>query len=206
MDANQEFEDDAEDIFEKSSLLRDVSTTARTPRNRRLYLLLCCFLSAVVLSAAVCVDIFLRLRWRTEYPFHIEKKFHCGQSAEEAKTLGCTFELMTVSWVPLECHDVELNEEFRRVRDWRFYSDLKGSREIGEVELSEMTVKAYGTNEFHRMHCGYSWMKMHRALETGRRIDKGLSYYKHTTHCAEMYKPANMSAIGTDVNIGFGSC
>jgi hypothetical protein len=205
MNDRNDFEDDAEDTFEKESLLRNTSTPAHT-RNRRVCLLLSCFLAAVVLSAAVGVDIFLRLRWRTEYPFHVEKKFHCGRNAKEAKALGCTFELMTVSWVPLECHDDELNQEFRNARDWRFYSDLKGSREIGETELSEMTVMAYGTNEFHRMHCGYSWMKIHRALETGRRIDKGLSYYKHTTHCAEMYKPANMSAVGTDVNIGFGSC
>ncbi|KAH8819348.1 hypothetical protein F5884DRAFT_760312 [Xylogone sp. PMI_703] len=208
MSVRHSFDDDTENSFEKESLLQSASTTTPSPRKqvslRRL--LIGGIITALILSTAIGVDIFLRVKWRSQYPFHVEKKFRCGKNAQEAKALGCVFELMTVSWMPMECHDSELNEEFRAVRVWHFYEDSNGTKEISETELSEKTVMSYTTNEFHRMHCGYSWMKMHRALKEGRRIDRGLSYYKHTLHCADMYRPANMSAIGTDVNIGFGAC
>ncbi|KAL3424523.1 hypothetical protein PVAG01_03804 [Phlyctema vagabunda] len=206
MDDRYSIEDDTENHVEKQTLLRNTLAKIPVKQNHRSYLLLGCMIACLLLSAAVGIDIFIRHKNQNLYPFDLAAKYHCGNSAAEAKELGCTFELMTVSWMPPACHDDELNQEFRSVREWHFYDDLKGSREIGEAELSELTVMAYGTNEFHRMHCGYSWMKMHRALQRQGRIDKGLSYYKHTTHCADMYRPANMSAIGTDVTIGFGKC
>lgn len=206
MGGDQSFERETGDAFEAESLLQSIPHPAPLNRPSLRYLLLSFITAALVLSVAIGVDIYLRVRWQAQYPFGLEHRFQCGESAAEAKALGCIFELMTVSWVPPECHDEELNQEFRSVRDWHFYKDLEGSQEIGEAELSEMTVLAFGTNEFHRMHCGYSWMKMHRALKRGGRIEAGISYYKHTTHCADMYRPANMSAIGTDVRIGYQSC
>ncbi|RMZ72441.1 Major facilitator superfamily transporter [Pyrenophora seminiperda CCB06] len=45
----------------------------------------------------------------------------CGNSPAEASAAGCVFDLMTVSWLPLECYDGELTTQFMEEGPWNFY-------------------------------------------------------------------------------------
>ena len=43
--------------------------------------------------------------------------YDCGNTTAEASERDCNFEFFTVSWVPPECADQELDGEFRAM-DW----------------------------------------------------------------------------------------
>jgi hypothetical protein len=57
---------------------------------------------------------------QTEEP--IENAYYCGHSPHEARSRGCKFDIILYSWVPHQCYDPEIQEEYlsREFEWWRF--------------------------------------------------------------------------------------
>jgi hypothetical protein len=138
-------------------------------------------------------------------------KYTCGNSTEQALELGCHFDLLSVSFVPWQCVDWELEKEFLAEGPWKYWADRHQKEEIPEDQLWARPTMPndsfHVTMHWHRMHCLYQWRKMHRALDSGRRMDTSYSAYGHTLHCGDVFAdPRPGNATGGTVSIHFDQC
>lgn len=107
----------------------------------------------------------------------------CGETPEEAREAGCTFDVMMDEWLPAECYDEALTKEFRQMKDWQFFADKNRTQRLSEKELSQ-SAKAHTTLDYHVAHCAFALRKFHRAIATGRQIELNVADVGHTDHCA----------------------
>lgn len=115
----------------------------------------------------------------------------CGTTPSEARAAGCIFDIMAFSWLPPRCHDVELAEEFRQLKNCEYFIDRNCTRPISqELALSSEFAGLYTEFEYHLRHCTYVWKKMHWALLSGgggkQAIDSVTAGYAHTEHCSHV--------------------
>jgi hypothetical protein len=134
----------------------------------------------------------------------------CGNSTTEARAFGCQFDLLSAAWLPEECQDRELTEEFRAAGPWKYFADSLGRVELREEELSERTGGENGywtSRRWHTVHCAFQWRKMHRSIERGARMEDALRDYTHTMHCGEMFlMEGPWDELITEITVEFLSC
>jgi hypothetical protein len=133
----------------------------------------------------------------------------CGMDAATARSNGCIFDLLTMSWLAPECYDKDLSEAFLEVASEPFFYDMEATRPIKDyVELSEVTQTVYTTRKYHIYHCSYGWRMMHRALVRGGALESGLSGYHHTEHCTDqlMNQTISFDKVITKIIIDFPDC
>ena len=134
----------------------------------------------------------------------------CGDSIEEAQLRGCTWDLLAGSWLPQRCIDQELSDEFRTAGDWHYYANKDGTGELTEHELQFRVgpnATYFTTLEYHRTHCAYQWRKMHRAMQSGGRIENALADYHHTLHCGKIFlQEGELSDLLTAISVEFYYC
>lgn len=139
-------------------------------------------------------------------------KYHCGNSIPEAKELGCRFDLLNGGWVPPQCIDDDLADEFRKADDWHYYLDQAGKHEIPESALQHIEPSGNGddfwTNlAWHKVHCNFGWRRMHRAVAAGAALDSAVANYAHTIHCGNVaLETRPLEEISTRIGIVFVSC
>lgn len=95
----------------------------------------------------------------------------CGTSPSEANAAGCIYDVMIHSWLPRTCFDEELTNEFRGLREWRFYADLNGTQVLTEEELAWRTEEVYTSLDYHYTRCVYTLRKTQRAAEKEGDVD-----------------------------------
>ena len=112
----------------------------------------------------------------------------CGKSPEEAKARGCRFDMLATAWLPPRCIDDELVDEFIKLGNWQFYTEMHGDKKHDSYEpeflgsFSEPK-SIWTTRAWHHMHCLYMWKKIGRALVRGRSTDAETVSEPHTQHC-----------------------
>jgi len=81
---------------------------------------------------------------------------HCGNSTSEARADGCRFDIMMHSWVPQECYDEQLSEEYIASNDFQLFSDAEATIEVplDVVRLGEFD-ELYTGLSHHVLHCTY---------------------------------------------------
>lgn len=131
----------------------------------------------------------------------------CGTSPAEARGLGCQFDVISFSWLPSDCYDAELVDDFLALRNWEWFYDAAGQHAIPKEEVlkGELT-DLFVTREYHNFHCTYQWRKMHRGMVKGV-IDSYIANYGHTAHCEHMLTaglPINMT--DTVITMKFPQC
>ncbi|PVH91310.1 hypothetical protein DM02DRAFT_546082, partial [Periconia macrospinosa] len=109
----------------------------------------------------------------------------CGSSPEEARSLNCRFELHNFAWVPPECYDTELADEWDRAETWQFSRNDNGTDPITKQEaLRGDLPEAWVPWGQHLAHCALIWKKYKRSVMFNRPMDNWTSSYMHTAHCA----------------------
>jgi hypothetical protein len=111
----------------------------------------------------------------------------CGNDTASALNAGCVYSFVPGAFVPPQCHDAELEDEFLHHRDWHWFYDALGQREIPieEIKATGGPPIMYVPLDYHRVHCAYTWKKLHRAAKYQWPIDAHLWHYEHTRHCAD---------------------
>ncbi|KAI1336264.1 hypothetical protein F5Y15DRAFT_209279 [Xylariaceae sp. FL0016] len=115
----------------------------------------------------------------------------CGNNWQEAKELGCRFDVMASRWYSPECHDQEVLDGMLsepRV-NWNFtwYEDRNHTKVVpSETVIRGEFDKVYVENLFHIKHCLYLWRKLHHAVLTNKAVDEDILSFEHTTHCTKM--------------------
>lgn len=169
---------------------------------------------------AIATYSFTRMRYTTtttsltttESNFFQVQHSPCGNSAEEARAAGCHFEVLSWAWQADECHDIELENQFKQLDDWRFFRDKEGTIEIPPSEYGQDERRhdliIWGSRNWHIVHCLYMWRKMHRAPQLGLRWDEYMKDFAHTMHCNGVLQNDTIphDALTTKMRTGFPSC
>jgi hypothetical protein len=140
----------------------------------------------------------------------VENGYFCGYTPQEARAKGCRFDLILYSWVPAQCYDERLQEEYR-TRDSKWYLDVKATQEISQEEAARgETEQVFLSWDYHIWHCRYTFVQMTRILKNtslgipGRLIDP-----RHSNHClntltGEQWHP--LEEVDTVVTLNYSTC
>jgi hypothetical protein len=121
---------------------------------------------------------------------HIPRKqLSCGSTVEEAKAHGCTFDLLTVSWLPPQCS----REGYQQYHDFSLKHRLPhylvndtNSETVGPDALAVHEGQYYTTYGEHLTHCAYMLLRLHAAvMDRNLRVDNMALKPHHTSHCAD---------------------
>lgn len=61
----------------------------------------------------------------------------CGSTAAEARERGCRFAMVNQAWLPDECFDEELEEEYKSENRWRFWLHPNRTSEVSWDEAAK---------------------------------------------------------------------
>ncbi|KAE9984657.1 hypothetical protein EG327_004971 [Venturia inaequalis] len=116
----------------------------------------------------------------------------CGNGPEEARALGCSFDVLRTAWLPPFCIDLELTSEFEQAGpngSWPYWLDQKGTKPIDASSLPDMWgTKVWTTYGWHVAHCIFTWRKEWRAF-VGKEVHvDGGSGEMHIQHCGNVIK------------------
>ena len=112
----------------------------------------------------------------------------CGNSPTQALARGCRFDMITHSWLPPACQydeDVEDEATFYEMHEWK-WSHENGTDVSGAQARRGELLYVFGSFEWHRVHCTFTWKRLHRALLYGRNIDSYVASLHHTEHCSDL--------------------
>ncbi|KAF2095404.1 hypothetical protein NA57DRAFT_21537, partial [Rhizodiscina lignyota] len=111
-----------------------------------------------------------------------------GSSPEEAERNGCKFDIMMSAWLPSQCSNRTLSEEYLNQYNWQWYADPQ----LVEVFSLEQMRKgqhrfAWTTPDFHVTHCAYMLERMVRSMKMDgeKWADSDSVDIKHVHHCAD---------------------
>jgi len=162
------------------------------------------------------------------------KLLNCGEkhSNEEARAMGCSYDVLLNAWVPAPCFDNEYvhpplsssNSTLLTQLPKRFvveYLDDFSSTAYADIELTQPLksidemVEANGGKHYytskrdHVNHCATLWKKQFWVLFEERKAkDTFMVNGGHTDHCATyLMQAADMDqSVATRVDVGFAGC
>jgi len=111
----------------------------------------------------------------------------CGDTPQEARALGCVFDVMLSSWVHSECHNQTYMDSYVSRVQFPWFRDRNMTEPVSEeeVRLGEYDT-LYCYQDFHYEHCMYMWRVQMNAWKEGRPIDSGSWNLGHSEHCAQL--------------------
>jgi hypothetical protein len=149
------------------------------------------------------------------YQLPSTKIIDCGHSTDEARALGCQFDVLAYHWIPQLCFDNETNNEYQKKGSWLGYSDKEGTDILDLAGMSERTDLPYYTSaREHVSHCAYTWRRQYKLFaKGGLYMDFNSLSYNHTIHCTEILMkyaeadPKDYDEIGASrTTVGFSTC
>lgn len=133
----------------------------------------------------------------------------CGDSVEEAKDLGCKYDVLLNHWVPAPCVDDEFVKEYQEDNSWAAYYDEDMTQQIMTIdEMSEQDIY-YTSVRDHVNHCAMIWKKQFYILFEARpAFDSVIVTPYHTDHCAQYLSDVTAQNLtsSTRVEVGFAGC
>jgi hypothetical protein len=131
----------------------------------------------------------------------------CGNSDQEAISIGCRYDHLAVDWLPDHCIDKELTAEFDRAGpgpngSWPYFSDAEGSGIVNEDEIDSYAsagIDYFTVREWHVAHCIFTWRKQFRSKFTGTTIEPWSSSEEHIKHCGKALRGAIAAKKGLRV-------
>ena len=119
-----------------------------------------------------------------------------GTTVAEAKARGCKFTPLAIAWLPPACLDEQLADEFDLAGPggkWEYWADLNATIPMTREEVSMLPDQGpeavfYTTQEWHVMHCMYTWRKHYRSQFTGVTIEARSNGIEHIKHCEKIVR------------------
>lgn len=157
-------------------------------------------------------------------------RLKCGYNATQALALNCTYDPLSMAWIPSYCPTDALDEflaaasadpndgtQLTTTGHWRYFYDAKGQNEMrGFDALSRIgpEVHYHTTMSEHRWHCAFMLMRVHKALLRAREgdlvVDATTLSERHARHCvmwlAKMSKGVDDDKLVAHGQIAYGSC
>jgi hypothetical protein len=111
----------------------------------------------------------------------------CGNNWQEAKRLGCHYDLMASRWYSDDCFNDEVLQTMLKEVDFQWFADREHTKPVTtEFALSGQFDALWPLHDFHIMHCLYLWRRLHSAITQHRHLDDDVYAYGHTVHCTRL--------------------
>jgi hypothetical protein len=135
----------------------------------------------------------------------------CGSSTEEARKLGCKYDILSNHWVPSPCMDQDAVDVYKADGSWFGYADENRTQLLTIEDMSSLPF--YYTNmRDHVLHCASLWKKQyHEFFKQRKALDSLIVDEHHTIHCADFlirmtqYGP-DLAQIPIQVEVGYAGC
>ncbi|KAI3531837.1 hypothetical protein CSPX01_13908 [Colletotrichum filicis] len=144
----------------------------------------------------------------------------CGVSPDEARARGCRFQLWSYSWVPHNCFDVDLHDDFIKLHDkedWKYYrsnsSEITEAAKISSLEEVSLDQVLHGEGDGlystwgqHYWHCAFYLRRFFRA--TGGITNRDRDAH-HSVHCqAWLTDPFahDWGTVNIHLEVGYHEC
>lgn len=122
----------------------------------------------------------------------------CGTTMHEAVTLGCTFDVLSLSWLPSSCRDAALTHEFAMSGPgpngkWDYWADSNGTLPLTIDEVAALAGRpdgyVYTPLGFHVLHCSFYWRKRWRIVKGVGALTMEARYDResHVEHCQRVF-------------------
>jgi hypothetical protein len=138
------------------------------------------------------------------------KLVKCGSTTQEARALGCKYDILLNNWVPSACIDRdEFVEEYLDDGSWAAFADEKMTQKLTTVDEMSEREFYYTSVRDHINHCAVMWKKQFWALyEERQAFDTVIASPGHTDHCAQYLMDAGEGnwTVATRVERGFAGC
>lgn len=109
----------------------------------------------------------------------------CGNTTQEARERGCTYDILLNHWVPAPCADPDMLEEYKDDGSWGGFADEGLTQRLTVEEMSERDFY-YTSIRDHVNHCAIMWRKQYFAFfEERAAIDSVVAGERHTEHCTQ---------------------
>ena len=97
--------------------------------------------------------------------FAKRKYLSCGWSVEEAKILGCEFDILANHYVPKQCIDQHsINEYLQRDITWIGYNDKHWNKGLACIQAMGESDTCFTNQRNHIIHCAMLWKRQWRAF------------------------------------------
>ncbi|KAL8750569.1 MAG: hypothetical protein Q9184_006378 [Pyrenodesmia sp. 2 TL-2023] len=119
-----------------------------------------------------------------------EDVLDCGSTPNEARALGCYFDMFSYAWYAPPCYDKDLHQSFliqhRDDIEWQHmdYSPLTTDDVLTGDHWSLRPISRPISGQFHDLQCTYAWLRLIRALAQERPMDEKLLKFKHSQQCS----------------------
>ena len=137
------------------------------------------------------------------------KLLKCGNSTAEAKALGCRYDILLNHWVPSQCWDQEMIDEYQDDDSWTAYYDEALTQPIKTIDEMGDRDHYWTSARDHINHCAMMWKKQFWVMfEDRSAMDSLVAGPGHTDHCAQYLMDASLYnfTLSTRVEIGFAGC
>ncbi|MCJ1448609.1 MAG: hypothetical protein MMC23_009126 [Stictis urceolatum] len=134
-----------------------------------------------------------------------------GTTVAEAKRRGCIFTPLAIAWLPRHCIDFELAREFDYAGpgpngEWEYWAHQNRTHALTHEDIGNLADYddgfVYMTQEWHVVHCVYTWKKHYRQKSTGISIERRSNGLDHIAHCGSVFENrAGLQAIATIAGI-----
>lgn len=122
----------------------------------------------------------------------------CGTTIQQAKNLGCEFDVLSLSWLPPPCRDVALTREFASSGPgaegkWDYWADVNGTVSLTLDEVAALAEQpngvVYTSLGFHVLHCSFYWRKQWRVTNGigALAMEARYSPQSHVKHCEHVF-------------------
>lgn len=137
----------------------------------------------------------------------------CGNSLAEAQQRGCTYDQLTLRWLPETCSRVGLDEylDASAPVGWKYWLDSEGKMPVHNISMYTNGTALYTTEREHLTHCTYQLIRAADGLRSRGAVDTRARDFAHNHHCATRLLKAAMDTprldeITTYVHNAFGTC
>jgi hypothetical protein len=151
------------------------------------------FTVALFAFATGLIAVSIVLLWPHHHPS--SQDCACGKTIEDAIARDCSFDAYAAAWLPHECIDHELSNQFDQAGpgqngEWPYFLDTAGNSPINKSEVAlqagKPAVFVHTTHEWHIVHCQFYWRKLLRSKETGVIVEARYDRLGHVKHCGQV--------------------
>lgn len=124
----------------------------------------------------------------------------CGTSITEALQRGCTYDQLTLRWLPENCSRVGLQEymDASAPAGWKYWLDNEGMKPVQDISLYVNGTALYTTEREHLTHCAYQLIRAASGLQSRGPLDTRARDFNHNHHCSMRLLGAAMQSPGLD--------
>jgi hypothetical protein len=145
------------------------------------------------------------------------KYIGCGRSVEEARSLGCEYDILANHYLPTLCLDrIGMAQYTDEGTSWIGYVDRNHTTQYSTIKEMGESDLYWTSQRDHIVHCGMLWKRQYRAwAENWRYVDAIIMDEEHTMHCANylidmtdwaIIRNQDWRKVPSSVEVGFAGC